>query len=534
MSIPLFIDFPNFTMTSAAKTISWSKKAHKEVNDELFIIRAQQHIDKAIKSINKEIKPLKLSDVYFCPEGDIDKIWRNNIYNCYKNNHKSLSHENNLGKRAKNIKRYIEKNYTVLPKVPEAEADDFMYVVKKHINSFVILSADKDLRQLIDNDVWQYNQLKNIFLTYSSPHSNKGDSSDFIPSPNSEEELIRNRELISLDHIPVQIQRQISNSILSSVSLIDNHDIFPPYPFGLCCINNSLRDEGIYLRKPILKTIINGGFEFLLDISRENLLNLEIILRENIRLGYSTLRIGSDLIPHASNISLEQLGDSYENIFDKLMKLLEPILIHIGDIAKKHNTRLTFHPGQYNVISTPHENVFENTIRDLNYHATILDLMQTPRDSVMVVHGGGVYGDKKSAINRWTENFFKLPEKVKRRLVLENCEKCYSVYDCLEISKNCGVPVVFDLHHHEVYGYNFDDISFIPEVLETWRKKYIKPKFHVSSQAKDAKPGAHSDYIEKLSQWLIDLTLTKQGLDIMVEAKAKEKAIQALIEEYML
>ena len=57
------------------------------------------------------------------------------------------------------------------------------------------------------------------------------------------------------------------------------------------------------------------------------------------------------------------------------------------------NQRLTFHPGQYNVVGTPCKN-FEQTINDLKCHADILDLMGCNEHSVMVVHGGGVYGDK--------------------------------------------------------------------------------------------------------------------------------------------
>ena len=33
------------------------------------------------------------------------------------------------------------------------------------------------------------------------------------------------------------------------------------------------------------------------------------------------------------------------------------------------------------------------------------------KDSVMVIHGGGVYGDKPAAIKRRVENYHKLPEK---------------------------------------------------------------------------------------------------------------------------
>ena len=42
-------------------------------------------------------------------------------------------------------------------------------------------------------------------------------------------------------------------------------------------------------------------------------------------------------------------------------------------------------------------------------------------EAVMVVHGGGVYGDKEATIKRWCEQYHQLPV-VRRFLVLENCE----------------------------------------------------------------------------------------------------------------
>jgi len=49
------------------------------------------------------------------------------------------------------------------------------------------------------------------------------------------------------------------------------------------------------------------------------------------------------------------------------------------------------------------------------------------KDSVMVVHGGGLYGDKEKTKKRWAEQYFKLPENIQKRLVIENCERCFNI-----------------------------------------------------------------------------------------------------------
>ena len=39
--------------------------------------------------------------------------------------------------------------------------------------------------------------------------------------------------------------------------------------------------------------------------------------------------------------------------------------------------------------------------------------MGMDRHSVMVIHGGGVYGDKEGTKKRWAENYLQLEDKVK-------------------------------------------------------------------------------------------------------------------------
>ena len=164
--------------------------------------------------------------------------------------------------------------------------------------------------------------------------------------------------------------------------------------------------------------------------------------------------------------------------------------------------------------------------------------MEMGVDSVMVIHGGGVYGDKETTMRRWCERFELLPEEVKKRLVLENCEKCFSIEDCLSISKIVNIPVVFDTHHYECYNILHPEVvlkpaqDYIPDILYSWKRRGIKPKFHVSEQG-SGRTGHHSDYIELLPEYLLEIP-DKYGvnIDIMIEAKMKEQAIIQLYKKY--
>ena len=75
--------------------------------------------------------------------------------------------------------------------------------------------------------------------------------------------------------------------------------------------------------------------------------------------------------------------------------------------------------------------------------------MGLPRDSVIILHMGGVYNDKPATIERFKHTFTtRLTDEMRARLVLENDEMCYSVDDLLPVCQELGVPIVLDYHHN--------------------------------------------------------------------------------------
>ena len=300
---------------------------------------------------------------------------------------------------------------------------------------------------------------------------------------------------------------------------------------GLCCMNSKLRNQKPPIfasRKMIIKSIDDKGIDTLKEKIIQNLKDVITLMHWNELNGIKVFRLSSELFPHKSNPKVENYS------FDFAIKYLK----QIGKLSKKYKQRLTFHPGQYNVVGTPNIKSFQQTCSDLKYHADVLDLMGMGSNSVMVVHGGGVYGDKEKTIERWCEQFYKLPKNVRKRLVLENCEKCYSIEDCLKISNIVNIPVVFDTHHYECYVKLHPEEKlkspeyYIPQILESWNRRKIKPKFHVSEQG-SGRIGHHSDYIEEIPQYLLEIPEKYNvKIDIMIEAKAKEQAILRLYKKY--
>ena len=300
---------------------------------------------------------------------------------------------------------------------------------------------------------------------------------------------------------------------------------------GLCCINTLLRSQKPTVfcsRTCRLNTILEKGIQHAKDLSIYNVSDITKLVDWNLENNIYVLRLSSDMFPHSANPRC----DGYD------LEYCDTELKHVGQYCRDRNVRITFHPGQFNVIATPNSIIFGNTLNELQHHADILDRMEMNQDSVMVIHGGGVYGDKPKTIARWCENFQKLPENVRRRLVLENCEKNFNIEDCLHVSKITGVPVVFDTHHFECYKLLHPEEVFkeahqyMLAILTTWRKRGIKPKFHVSEQG-SGRVGHHSDYIETIPQYLLDIPKKYHTkIDIMIEAKMKEQAILRLHKKY--
>lgn len=65
-------------------------------------------------------------------------------------------------------------------------------------------------------------------------------------------------------------------------------------------------------------------------------------------------------------------------------------------------------------------------------------------------------------------------------------------------------------------------------IINTWKRRGIRVKMHISEQG-EGKIGHHSDYIEEIPEYVLEI---KEGIDLMVEAKRKERAIERLKEKY--
>ena len=307
--------------------------------------------------------------------------------------------------------------------------------------------------------------------------------------------------------------------------------------YGYACISMQLsypqkyggKERGVQPittgRSMIRRTFDTKGVDYASEITLANVRDLNSIISWNVLNGYDFYRLSSGLAPWKTEYDWDDLKD-----IDEIRRWFHSA----GTMAKTHGVRLTAHPGPFNVLVSPNENVVENTIKDLTIHGEIMDMLgqsRTPYNKLNI-HCNGVYGDKISAMDRFCKNFERLPESVQTRLTVENDDKAsmYSVKDLMYIHERIGIPIVFDYHHHKFNTGDLSEQEALELAISTWGD--IKPVVHYSESRsveqldESIKPQAHSDYV-------VDYIDTYgHDVDIMVEAKHKELAVDKYKELY--
>jgi UV DNA damage endonuclease len=290
---------------------------------------------------------------------------------------------------------------------------------------------------------------------------------------------------------------------------------------GLCCI---FRKEPIRFRTTTARALAgHARDEQLARLSRlclENAGSLLLALDAAHRMGIGAFRITSPLLPRFTHpevaYRLEELPDGRE---------IGLLLGRAKRFARRQDIRLSFHPDQFVVLSSPREEVVWNSIRELEYQGMLASLVGA---EVINVHGGGVYGDKEAALSRFEKAFRLLSRKVRSRLTVENDEKSYTVSDLLPLCRRLGIPLVYDVHHHRCNPDGLSVEKATRQAVKTWEKSGKAPWFHISSPKNGwsrGDPRPHADYIDPA-----DFPASWKNLNatVDVEAKAKELAVLKL------
>lgn len=248
-------------------------------------------------------------------------------------------------------------------------------------------------------------------------------------------------------------------------------------------------------------------------------------------------RLTSDLAPYVTHPDMPQFHDQIRECAGELRE--------IGRRAKELGLRLSFHPSQFVVMNSPDPGLVKKSLWDLSAQAEMLDRMELGPEAVMVIHVGGLYGEREEACARWVQTYKKAPEPVRRRLVLEHDDVSFSAADVLRIHDACGVRLIFDYQHF--WCINPEGLEMRPtleRILRTWPKG-VRPKIHFSTprtelrevKRRDRRTGklkkvleratwtSHADFVNPFE--FVNFMRMAEGLefDVMLEVKRKDQAL---------
>jgi len=221
----------------------------------------------------------------------------------------------------------------------------------------------------------------------------------------------------------------------------------------------------------------------------------------------------------------------------------------VGELARKNNVRLSFHPGQFTVLASDSDDIVKRSIEEFEYHVDMARWMgfgKTFQDFKINVHIAGRRGPDgiRAALARMT------PE-ARNTLTIENDEITWGIDSSIELVKDCAL--VLDIHHHWIKTGEYIETTDerVARICDSWRGQ--RPVIHYSvsreehlvnhptdtvpaldalmeSGHKKAKLRAHSNFYwnTAVNEWALGF---REDFDIMCESKAKNLASFALYEQ---
>jgi UV DNA damage endonuclease len=236
------------------------------------------------------------------------------------------------------------------------------------------------------------------------------------------------------------------------------------------------------------------------------------------------------------------------HIQDHLAKIFAPV----GEASRRHDVKVSFHPGQFCVLASATPEIVDRSILEFEYHADLARWMgfgRTFQDGCKInVHISGRQGP--DGIRRALP---RLSQEARNLITIENDEMGHGLEKSLELEKD--LALVLDVHHHwirdEEYIEPNDDR--VKRVIDSWRG--VRPSMHYSYSrdehlevaglgerthtemhdikmllergCKKQKLRAHSDLLpnRKVNDWALSFS---ENFDIQVEAKGKNMASEQL------
>lgn len=309
------------------------------------------------------------------------------------------------------------------------------------------------------------------------------------------------------------------------------HNIVP----SLCCIHNGLKDEGCKFNTMTYAQYKKLGKEtamkILADRSFNNIKTIHSTIKECVKNNWN-YRIGSNVFPLMTHPDLKFAIDDFYNFSDIMAEFSA-----CASTIKQNKVRCSMHPDQFVVPASPKDGVAENSIRDLEQHAMIMDLLQLPQSYAAPINiHMNCYNDGKfsEVVDRLEKVLKRMSKSVTSRLVFENEDKLKSwtvvnLYN--NVYERMNIPITFDNLHNKCNPSTLlDEEEAFEMAVSTWPNGIV-PLFHFSESLVGKNPRAHADFPTFLPEIYSNY---KNDLHLDFEFKHKESAINTISRQNIL
>jgi UV DNA damage endonuclease len=249
------------------------------------------------------------------------------------------------------------------------------------------------------------------------------------------------------------------------------------------------------------------------EIIQNNFYTSRQIIHYCKKSGIQGYRLSSDLTPVLNhpdvNLTLEDLPD---------FKLIQYQINELKKAIKETGIKVSAHPSEYITLTSEDEKAIKNSIRDLESHADIFDRLDLPEsyEAPLNIHVRKD-GNPDEISSRFFNIFNKLPDNVRKRLVLENNDNANGTWSIKNLHhyyyKTSQIPITFDTLHHSILPDNLTEEEAFNLAYETWN---TTPIFHYSEGKNNTR--AHKDMPDNIPPTYKDVYWD-------VELKGKDYAI---------
>ncbi len=264
------------------------------------------------------------------------------------------------------------------------------------------------------------------------------------------------------------------------------------------------------------------------------------------------VRLGSEMLQGYTEKDWKSWWQRKE-VQDHCAKIFAPV----GEASRKHDVKVSFHPGQFCVLASATPDIVDRSIDEFEYHADLARWMgfgKSWQDGCKInVHISGKQGPDgiRKALPR-------LSQEARNLITIENDEMGHGLEKSLELEKD--LALVLDIHHHWIRDEEYIEANDdrVKRVIDSWRG--VRPSMHYSYSrdehlavaglgdkthtemhdikmllergCKKQKLRAHSDLLpnKKVNDWALSFG---EHFDIQVEAKGKNMASEQLYRQHL-